>query len=230
MEEGASIVEINRLRARLSAVKGGRLGRATRARLVTLVLSDVPGDQPGLVGSGPTIRGRRGDIVRVVARNKDGLEAAARRAREIGLSPRIRKRRLTGSALVQGARFGSEAISLRRGEVLLAGGETTVAFSNEPRGTGGRCLVFAAGASFRLAGREGLVMLAAGSDGIDGSSKAAGAFVDGSTRRRASANRILEAWGRNDTAPLFWSLGDLFAPGPTGTNVGDWVFVLREKP
>src|SRR5262245_40567606 len=44
---GASIVEINRLRKKLSAVKGGKLGRRTRATLVNLVLSDVPGDDPG---------------------------------------------------------------------------------------------------------------------------------------------------------------------------------------
>src|SRR5215471_13324392 len=58
---GASIVELNRLRSRLSAVKAGKLGRATSARIVSLVLSDVPGDDPALVGSGPTVRRRRGD-------------------------------------------------------------------------------------------------------------------------------------------------------------------------
>ncbi|MFY9552101.1 MAG: DUF4147 domain-containing protein, partial [Thermoanaerobaculia bacterium] len=53
---GASILAVNRLRTSLSAVKGGRLGRATRACLVTLVLSDVPGDRAAAVGSGPTVR------------------------------------------------------------------------------------------------------------------------------------------------------------------------------
>jgi glycerate-2-kinase len=58
MRSGASIVEINRLRKSLSAVKGGKLGRKTRARLVTLVLSDVPGDRPSLVGGGRGGRAR----------------------------------------------------------------------------------------------------------------------------------------------------------------------------
>jgi hydroxypyruvate reductase len=79
---GAPIGEVNRLRTKLSAVKGGGLGAATRARLVTLVLSDVPGDRARLVGSGPTIRrarrvapenGARGDVVSVVGTNPDGV-------------------------------------------------------------------------------------------------------------------------------------------------------------
>ncbi|HEY7370122.1 MAG TPA: glycerate-2-kinase family protein, partial [Thermoanaerobaculia bacterium] len=160
MDDGASIVEINALRTRLSAVKGGRLGRATKARLVTLVLSDVPGDRPALVGSGPTIRRRKGDIVRVVARNRDGLEAAARRAREMGLSARIRPRRLRGSALVKGAEFGLEVRSLSPGQALLAGGETSVSFDEGfERGAGGRCLVFGAGAAFLLDSDAGLRLL-----------------------------------------------------------------------
>src|SRR6202162_4717826 len=96
MRTGASIVEINRLRKSLSAVKGGKLGRRTSARLVTLVLSDVPGDRPALVGSGPPVRGGRRDVTVVVGSNRTGLEAAAREARRLGLSPRVSRRRLSG--------------------------------------------------------------------------------------------------------------------------------------
>ena len=82
---GASILSINRLRTSLSAVKGGRLGQATRARLVTLVLSDVPGDRAGRRGLGPDgARSARGDLVRVVGSNRHGLDAAAREARRLG--------------------------------------------------------------------------------------------------------------------------------------------------
>ncbi len=93
---GAAISRINRLRTSLSAVKGGGLGRASRARLVTLVLSDVPGDRAALVGSGPTVRGRRGDVVRVVGSNRGGLDAAAHAARRMGLSRRLRRRAAGG--------------------------------------------------------------------------------------------------------------------------------------
>src|SRR5262249_25899811 len=106
---GAPIGELNRLRASLSAVKGGRLGGATGARLVTLVLSDVPGDRPAVVGSGPTVRGRRGDVTLVVGANATGLAAAAKAARVRGLRVRVRKRRVAGEASEAGARFARSA-------------------------------------------------------------------------------------------------------------------------
>ena len=56
---GATIMEINSVRARLSRIKGGRLARAALpAQIVTLVISDVPGDDPAYVASGPTVMGR----------------------------------------------------------------------------------------------------------------------------------------------------------------------------
>ena len=53
---GATIAEINCVRKHLSAIKGGRLALAcAKARLVTLMISDVPGDDPGIIASGPTM-------------------------------------------------------------------------------------------------------------------------------------------------------------------------------
>lgn len=52
---GASIAEINCVRRQLSAFKGGRLSAASRAPVVTLAISDVPGDDPALIASGPTV-------------------------------------------------------------------------------------------------------------------------------------------------------------------------------
>lgn len=55
LEAGAPIAEINCLRKHLSAIKGGRLAAAAApARVVTLAISDVPGDDPSVIGSGPT--------------------------------------------------------------------------------------------------------------------------------------------------------------------------------
>lgn len=67
---GASISEINCVRTHLSAVKGGRLAlEAAPARVVTLVLSDIPGDVPELVGSGPTLpdRSRLADARKILS-------------------------------------------------------------------------------------------------------------------------------------------------------------------
>jgi glycerate-2-kinase len=70
---------------------------------------------------------------------------------------------------------------------------------------------------------SGLVILSAGTDGIDGPTEAAGAFVDGASHRRAKesgldAGEYLRA---NDSYTYFKRLGDLLVCGPTGTNVMD---------
>jgi hydroxypyruvate reductase len=56
LRSGANIAEINTVRKHLSRIKGGRLTRAAHpARVVTLAISDVPGDDPAVIGSGPTV-------------------------------------------------------------------------------------------------------------------------------------------------------------------------------
>jgi hydroxypyruvate reductase len=233
---GAPIGELNRLRTRLSGVKGGRLGEATRARLVTLVLSDVPGDRPSVVGSGPTIRGRRrrrgvrGDVVAVVGSNRDGVVAAAREARARGLAARIADTRLSGEADRAGRALARRAVRSRPGSVWIAGGETVVRLG-AARGKGGRSLEVALSAALELdrVGAADVAVLAAGSDGRDGSSSAAGAFADFTTAARARRLGLdpREALRRHATHAFFERLGDLLVTGPTGTNVGDWVFVGR---
>jgi len=224
---GAPIQELNRLRIRLSAIKGGRLGHATRARLVTLVLSDVPGDRAALVGSGPTIRRRRRshDVVRVVASNADGIRAAAREAGSLGLRVAMAPR-LAGEARLAGRRLAHTARGLAPGTLLLAGGETVVTLGRVRR-KGGRSLELALSAAIALDRADG-AWLAAGSDGRDGSSPAAGAFADGATAARARRLGLdpERALSRHDTHAFFERLGDLWMPGETGTNVGDWVFFL----
>ena len=225
---GAPIREINRLRTSLSAVKGGKLGRTTAARLVTLVLSDVPGDRPSLVGSGPTIRGKRGDVVRVVGSNRVGVEAAIREARRRGYHAQRERRRLEGEAQVAGRRLAAKLERLSPGEAIFAGGETTVSLGRSA-GKGGRNLEVALSAAVALEGRAGAALLAAGSDGKDGTSSATGAAVDGRTvdRARRRGADPAEALSRHDTEPFFLRAGGLFRTGPTGTNVGDWAFGLR---
>jgi hydroxypyruvate reductase len=64
LASGAPIGEINGIRKEISAVKGGRLAAAAYpARMLSLMISDVPGDNPGDIASGPTV-GHRGDAAR----------------------------------------------------------------------------------------------------------------------------------------------------------------------
>ena len=82
--------------------------------------------------------------------------------------------------------------------------------------------LFALALAAPLAGAP-LAVLSAGTDGIDGPTDAAGAFVDGGTLRRAAARGLdaERALAANDSHPFFDRLGDLLRTGPTGTNVMD---------
>ena len=55
LKSGADIYEMNTVRRHISRIKGGRLRKATPARMLTLAISDVPGDDPATIGSGPTV-------------------------------------------------------------------------------------------------------------------------------------------------------------------------------
>ncbi len=143
-------------------------------------------------------------------------------------------RRLSGDAAEAGKRLARRARTLAPGTVLLAGGETTVALGDVDgeaggAGRGGRTLELALAAAQAAAGERGFHILASGSDGRDGSSGAAGAFADGSTWIRAQRRGLDPdgALARHATRGVFAALGGLHVTGPTGTNVGDWVFLLR---
>jgi hydroxypyruvate reductase len=83
LRSGAGIGEINTVRKHLSHIKGGRLARAAYpARIVTLAISDVPGDDPAVIGSGPTVPdpSTLADARAIVARHKLELPEAVARA------------------------------------------------------------------------------------------------------------------------------------------------------
>ncbi|MHB1024243.1 MAG: glycerate kinase type-2 family protein [Desulfobacteria bacterium] len=118
-------------------------------------------------------------------------------------------------------RKAAEALSPGHAVVMIAGGETTVNVLGS--GKGGRNQEFALAAAVEIAGQEAMAVLAAGTDGIDGPTDAAGAYVDGTTVARASSLGLDPAahLSRNDAYPFFEALGDLVVTGPTGTNVAD---------
>jgi glycerate 2-kinase len=83
LRSGASIGEINTVRKHLSRIKGGRLAaRAFPARVLTLAISDVPGDNPAVIGSGPTVPdpSTLGEAQRIVTRTQLELPQTIARA------------------------------------------------------------------------------------------------------------------------------------------------------
>jgi hydroxypyruvate reductase len=109
---------------------------------------------------------------------------------------------------------------------LISGGEVTVKVQGKP-GIGGRNQQFALYCAQKIAG-ENITVLSAGTDGIDGSSDAAGALVDGTTVRRARQKGldVASALQGFDASPMFDALGDSIVTGPTGNNVRDLRILL----
>ncbi len=108
---------------------------------------------------------------------------------------------------------------------LISGGEVTVKVTNG--GVGGRNQQFALACAEQIAD-ESIVVLSAGTDGVDGNSPATGAVADGSTLERARARGldVRSALDRFDAYPLFKTLGDAVETGPTGNNLRDLRILL----
>jgi len=274
LKSGASINEMNCVRRHLSAIKGGRLAAACHpARVLTLAISDVPGDDPINIASGPTVpdpttcadalaivrrygielpapvrealdsgRGesiKPGDprlaraAIRLVATPQKSLEAAARVAREAGVTPLLLGDAIEGEARDVGKVMAGIARSVaQHGQpiappcVLLSGGETTVTVRG--RGRGGRNVEFLLALAVALDGLADTWALAGDTDGVDGGEEIAGAIVAPDTLARArslgirAADRLID----NDGHGFFEALGDQVVTGPTRTNVNDFRAVL----
>lgn len=172
----------------------------------------------------------------LIASNGLALEAAAKRAAELGLEPVVFTTPLAGEASAAGTSVaatllqdcaGRDIPQPERKRCWIWGGETTVTLGASPPGLGGRCQELALAAAGALAGAPpGLALLAAGTDGRDGPTDAAGAIVDGRTWGAVSAAgrdpaRDLAA---HDAYRALDAAGALLRPGLTGTNVMDVVF------
>jgi glycerate-2-kinase len=164
----------------------------------------------------------------ILASNRDALAGAREAALERGLRAVTVTDCLRGEAREAGRRLAVLAQSQRREGplLLLAGGETTVTLRGD--GRGGRNQELALAAACELEGTSGIAVLAAGTDGTDGPTDAAGAYADGGTvgRGRALGLDARAALERNDSYPFFSAEGGLLVTGPTRTNVMDLVLVL----
>jgi hydroxypyruvate reductase len=172
---------------------------------------------------------------RVIGNNALVVDAAAAAARTLGLTPLVLTRTLEGEAADVGRRFAAMARDLKAGRgpvappcCVIAGGETTVTVRGQ--GTGGRCQELALAAAIELEGLPGAVVLAAGTDGSDGPTSAAGAIADGESARRARAAHVDLAarLADNDSHAALEPLGDLLLTGPTNTNLLDLYLIVVE--
>jgi glycerate 2-kinase len=169
----------------------------------------------------------------VIASNRLALEAAGKRARELGVTPILDESPLAGEASSVGARLAASLLESCAAQskplCWIWGGETTVTLGNESPGMGGRCQELALAAAQVLSGRAaGVTLMAAGTDGRDGPTDAAGAIIDTQTWQaaiKAGRDPARDLESHNSYAALD-AAGALLRPGLTGTNVMDVVIGL----
>jgi len=281
LRSGAAIDEINAVRKHLSRIKGGRLAvHAQPAQVLTFAISDVPGDDPAVIGSGPTVPDpttladaravlarfgieppeavrqaladprnespKPGDVAfdratfRLIARPVDAFRAAEEQIRAAGLDCVFLGDRVEGEAREVAAAHARLARDMRqagRRGVILSGGELTVTMRGGDRGgRGGRCQEYALALAIALEGTNGIVALAADTDGTDGGSgradDPAGAFCDSTTTAKARQSGLdpAEFLADNDSTGFFTQAGGLLQTGPTFTNVNDFRAIFVDAP
>ena len=228
---GWDIATLNAERARLSRLKRGGVARLLGLRHATaLFISDVPGDDPGVIGSGllgPAPDGADA-IERIVVANIDGaVRGALDAAQARGLRFASGATRFAGAADCVAREF-VDALRDCDADGLVWGGESVVELPAS-FGRGGRNTHLALVAARLLSAAEPLAILAAGTDGTDGSTSDAGALVDaGSIERAELAGCDVERAIREfDSGLALEAAEDLVHTGPTGTNVGDILIGLR---
>jgi glycerate 2-kinase len=278
LASGLDIGHTNAVRKRFARWGAGRLAAALAPSPVQpVLLSDVPGDDPAAIGSGPLspdsyradeihdLLRDAGIIAKLPPRVAAMLDAA--RSGELPETPkpgdaifnRVRRpmiggnhaalaaagqiatqRRITrvtldvrpqvGDAADTGRAVARALLASEPGTCLLMGGETTVRLPAD-HGLGGRAqqMALAAAEILGAPGAPPTAFLAAGTDGRDGPTDAAGAVVTHASWGAISAVGIdgSMALARCDAYPALNAIGALIRTGLTGTNVGDVVVALR---
>jgi hydroxypyruvate reductase len=228
---GWDIARLNRERGALSTLKGGGVARLLNGRAaLALFVSDVPGDDPEVIGSGLLGAGGGTDAVRrhVVANVEAASQAVVDAAAARGLELARASRRFDGDANDVGAAFVA-ALRDTPADGLVWGGESTVTLPRA-HGRGGRNTHLALAAARLLRPGERVTILAAGTDGTDGPTEDAGAIIDAATLERAELGGVdvERAFREFDSGTALEASGDLVHTGPTGTNVGDLLIGLRD--
>jgi len=281
VNSGASIDQINIVRKHVSSIKGGQLAKAAYpAKLFTLIISDVPGDDPGSIASGPTVPDRstfedtyrvlvkyniwmqvnesvkqyiqkglhaeieetpkpgslffKNTFSEIIGNNKLALEAAKISASQAGYHVVILNNDLCGDTEQEARQFVQYLLDYDGNlpACIIMGGETTLKVTGH--GKGGRNQHFALCALHELLKKNktkydrNITVLAAGTDGTDGPTDAAGAVIDTEMIKVGIINKdeLNKHLADFDAYRFFDKAGGLIITGPTQTNVMDMVIGL----
>ena len=212
LAEGLAITEMNAVRRSISCIKGGRLAHYLDGRpACALMISDVPGDDPAVIGSGP-LTAVRDEVLpstlsdgtrqliekaermpvpppeafqhlqtHIIATLEDAKEAAACRAEELGFPVHRHPEFLEDEAGKTGMALGEYLKQIDTPPGVHIWGGETTVRLPENPGRGGRNQHLALAAATALEGVKGIRLLACGTDGTDGPTEDAGGEVDGGT-------------------------------------------------
>ncbi len=277
INSGASIHEINTVRKHISTLKGGQLTRAAYpAQVLTLAISDVVDDNPGIIASGPTVPDEstledavkifhkynlwneltsavklhfenwlneiaetpkpgdplfKNSVYKIIANNSLALEGAKIKAEMLCYNTYALKEKMTSDVEDISKQLVNQFIRYDRDKpaCILLGGETVLNVKGSGKGGRAQHLVlhFLLELSHYKTLKNPFTILAAGTDGGDGPTDAAGAVGDIELIESAKddAVKCLENF---DSYHFLEKTGGLIKTGPTQTNVGDIIILLIE--
>jgi glycerate-2-kinase len=281
LKSGAGIHEMNAVRKHLSGIKGGQLVRhCGGARVFSLIISDVPGDDLDVIASGPTVadassfkdayavlskynltdllpkgilqhlyEGLKGLLIetpkpgdqlfqrtnnKIIGTNQLALLAAKKMAEALGYNTVIIPGLVTEDAETAARDFVLTALMYKdkKPVCILQGGETTVHVTGGGKGGRNQHVALAALCEISKLQKENvarqITVLSGGTDGSDGPTDAAGAFIDFETLEAAMLKHLApEAYLKhNDAYHFFQQTSSLLFTGPTQTNVMDIMIAL----
>lgn len=281
IRSGAAIHEVNTVRKHLSGIKGGQLVRhCNDARVFSLIISDVPGDDLEAIASGPTVadpstfqdaytilarynllstlpqnirlhieNGCKGMIAetpkpgdallkntvnKIIGNNRMAVEAAAKKAKDMGYHTHIIHSLITGDAETEAGKLVALALNYQgqKPACIIQGGETTVKVTGQ--GKGGRNQHFVLAALSELnnmqdkSGSNEICILSGGTDGTDGPTDATGGVIDQETLLQAAREHLsIGSYLNNQDAYHFLErTSSLVITGPTQTNVMDLMIAI----
>lgn len=227
LAEGYDIHAMNARRRENSLIKGGKLlGAFKGAGALALMISDVQGDDPMVIGSGIGAIPKTAPAHfenRVIASNVVARMACEDAAANLDMEVIVNSEVLYGDLRELA---GSVGETVRQGApgVYIFGGEPTVELPNNP-GAGGRNQALALAMAGEISGHENIHVLVGGTDGNDGPTNAAGGYVNGYSMKATPGGKA--AFDRADSGSWLAQSGGIFVTGPTGTNVMDLMLVLK---
>lgn len=256
---GYDITQVNCLRKALSQVKGGKLAKATQAKVIAIVISDVVGDDFATIGSGPLFTHSSScldallndnyllqhlpkEVVSslqhspqnsveksikhyLLASNEDAKLQSAKLFVNTEFEVLIEPKPIEGAIEACVETFVEHFRSLPSKTVLIAGGESSVSVTGD--GKGGRNQHFALLALAMLKSECSYSLMAAGTDGIDGNSDAAGAIISDTLYQQSDLSDIQNALETFNSNTFFAAHNALINSGYTHTNVSDIVIAIK---